>query len=108
MNARVRARTLDRATLRTDLKPLDITQPEGTSFTVDGTELRWQNWSMRLGFNYREGPVIYQVAYDDHGTERDIAYRMSFAEMVVPYRDAVLRPLPADRLRHRRVGPRLT
>ncbi len=72
---------------RTDLKPLHITQPEGASFTVDGTELRWQNWSMRLGFNYREGPVIYQVAYDDHGVRRDIAYRMSFAEMVVPYRD---------------------
>jgi primary-amine oxidase len=73
---------------RTDLKPLHITQPEGVSFTVEGTELRWQNWSMRLGFNYREGPVIYQVAYDDHGTRRDIAYRMSFAEMVVPYRDS--------------------
>ena len=73
---------------RTDLKPLHITQPEGASFTVDGTELRWQNWSMRLGFNYREGPVIYQVTYDDHGDVRDIAYRMSFAEMVVPYRDA--------------------
>ncbi len=73
--------------LRTDLKPLHITQPEGTSFILDGTELRWQNWSMRLGFNYREGPVIYQVAYDDHGVRRDIAYRMSFAEMVVPYRD---------------------
>ena len=72
---------------RTDLKPLHITQPEGASFTIDGTELRWQNWSMRLGFNYREGPVIYQVAYDDHGVRRDIAYRMSFAEMVVPYRD---------------------
>ena len=42
--------------LRTDLKPLHITQPEGASFTLDGTELRWQNWSMRLGFNYREGP----------------------------------------------------
>ena len=73
--------------LRTDLKPLHITQPEGASFTLDGTELRWQKWSMRLGFNYREGPVIYQVAYDDHGVQRDIAYRMSFAEMVVPYRD---------------------
>ena len=73
---------------RTDLKPLQITQPEGVSFTVDGTELKWQNWTMRLGFNYREGPVIYQVTYDDHGTTRDIAYRMSFTEMVVPYRDA--------------------
>lgn len=73
--------------VRKDLKPLHITQPEGTSFTVDGTELKWQNWSMRLGFNYREGPVIYQVTFDDHGTTRDVAYRMSFAEMVVPYRD---------------------
>jgi primary-amine oxidase len=73
---------------RTDLKPLHITQPEGTSLSVEGAELKWQNWSMRLGFNYREGPVIYQVTYDDHGAVRDIAYRMSFAEMVVPYRDA--------------------
>jgi len=66
---------------------LEITQPEGVSFTVDGNELRWQNWSIRLGFNFREGPVIYQVAFDDQGTKREIAYRMSFAEMVVPYRD---------------------
>jgi primary-amine oxidase len=73
--------------LRDDLKPLQITQPEGVSFSLDGTLLRWQNWKMRIGFNYREGPVIYQVSYDDHGTERDVAYRMSFAEMIVPYRD---------------------
>jgi primary-amine oxidase len=72
---------------RTDLRPLEINQPEGVSFIVDGNELRWQNWSMRLGFNFREGPVIYQVAFEDQGTRRDIAYRMSFAEMVVPYRD---------------------
>jgi primary-amine oxidase len=71
-----------------EVAPLHITQPEGVSFTVEGTELTWQNWTMRLGFNYREGPVIYQVAYDDHGTRREIAYRMSFTEMVVPYRDA--------------------
>src|SRR5215213_9037020 len=74
--------------LRDDLKPLHITQPEGVSFTIEGTELRWQKWSMRLGFNYREGPVIYQVRYDDHGEQREIADRLSIAEMVVPYRDA--------------------
>src|SRR6478735_1278212 len=71
-----------------EVAPLHITQPEGVSFTVEGTELSWQNWTMRIGFNYREGPVLYQVAYDDHGTRREIAYRMSFTEMVVPYRDA--------------------
>lgn len=74
---------------RTDLKPLEITQPEGVSFSLDGNELSWQNWTMRLGFNFREGPVIYQVTFDDpiSGQRRDVAYRMSFAEMVVPYRD---------------------
>ena len=75
-------------TLRDDIKPLDIVQPDGPSFEVDGNVIRWQNWSFRLAFNYREGPVIHQVTYDDHGTVRDIAYRMSFAEMIVPYRDA--------------------
>ena len=75
-------------TLRTDIKPLEITQPDGPSFEVDGNVVRWQNWEFRLAFNYREGPVIHQVKYDDHGTARDIAYRMSFAEMIVPYRDS--------------------
>ena len=73
--------------VRTDLKPLHITQPDGASFTLDGSELKWQNWTMRLGFNFREGPVIYQLSFDDNGTKRDVAYRLSLAEMVVPYRD---------------------
>lgn len=72
---------------RTDLKPLHITQPDGPSFTLDGTELKWQDWTLRLGFNYREGPVLYQLAFDDEGTKREVAYRISLAEMVVPYRD---------------------
>ena len=72
---------------RTDVKALEITQPDGPSFTLDGHELRWQNWSMRLGFNHREGLVIHRVGYDDGAGTRPIAYRLSFAEMVVPYRD---------------------
>lgn len=75
-------------TPRTDLKPLDIVQPEGVSFSLDGSLLSWQNWQFRIGFNYREGPVIYQVTFDDNGEKRDIAYRMSLAEMIVPYRDS--------------------
>ena len=73
--------------LRDDVKPLQISQPDGASFTLDGNELRWQNWSMRLGFNYREGLVLHLVGYEDGGNVRPVAHRMSFAEMVVPYRD---------------------
>ncbi len=73
--------------LRDDLRPLQITQPEGVSFTLDGNELRWQRWRLRIGFNYREGLVLHQVAYEDGDRLRPIAHRLSFAEMVVPYRD---------------------
>jgi primary-amine oxidase len=73
--------------LRDDLRPLEITQPDGVSFTLDGNELRWQRWRMRIGFNYREGLVLHQVGYEDGGRVRPIAHRLSFAEMVVPYRD---------------------
>ena len=74
-------------TLRADVTPLAITQPEGPSFSLDGHELRWQKWSMRIGFNYREGLVLHTVGYEDAGRVRPIAHRLSFAEMVVPYRD---------------------
>jgi primary-amine oxidase len=63
--------------------PLEIGQPHGVSFELDGNRLSWQNWSLRIGFNYREGLVLHAVGYEG----RAIAHRLSFAEMVVPYRD---------------------
>ena len=68
---------------RTDVRPFDVTQPDGVSFSLEGNELRWLDWSMRLGFTYREGLVLHRVGVDG----RPVAHRMSFAEMVVPYRD---------------------
>jgi primary-amine oxidase len=70
-----------------EVAPLSITQPEGVSFTLDGHHLTWQNWELRLGFNYREGLVLHTVGYRDAERLRSVAHRMSFAEMVVPYRD---------------------
>jgi primary-amine oxidase len=72
---------------RTDIKPLTIAQPEGTSFTVEGHHIRWQKWDFRIGFTPREGLVLYQVGYEDDGKLRSILYRASLSEMVVPYGD---------------------
>ncbi|TFB88953.1 primary-amine oxidase [Cryobacterium algoricola] len=72
---------------RPPLKPLDIVQQEGPSFTVTGHRVEWQNWSLRVGFNYREGMTLHEVSYRDGERVRPIANRLSFAEMVVPYRD---------------------
>jgi primary-amine oxidase len=73
--------------MRRDLKPIEISQPEGVSFEVEGHEIRWQKWRMRIGFTAREGLVLYTVSYNDNGRERPILYRASLSEMVVPYGD---------------------
>jgi primary-amine oxidase len=72
---------------RAGLKPLEITQPEGPSFEIDGHEVRWQKWSFRIGFTPREGLVLYTVGYEDGGRVRPVLYRASLSEMVVPYGD---------------------
>ncbi len=71
--------------LRTDLKPLEIVQPEGPSFDVDGNLVRWQKWSLRFGMDPLEGLVLWTVGYEDGGRVRPIVYRASVSEMVVPY-----------------------
>jgi primary-amine oxidase len=76
--------------LREDLKPLEILQPEGPSFSVNGYEVRWQKWRFRVGFTSREGLVLHQLAYEDDGRIRPILYRASLCEMQVPYGDPTL------------------
>jgi primary-amine oxidase len=70
-----------------EVKPLQVSQPAGVSFRLEGRLLSWQNWELRLGFTHREGLVLHQVGFRDGGRLRQVAHRMSFAEMVVPYRD---------------------
>jgi primary-amine oxidase len=72
---------------RDDLKPIHISQPEGVSFTIKNRIVEWQNWSVHVGFNYREGIVLNNITYFDKAENRirPIFYRLSLAEMVVPY-----------------------
>jgi primary-amine oxidase len=68
---------------RSSLRRIEITQPDGPSFTVEGNRVRWENWDLRVGFNEREGLTLHQISFDG----RPIVYRASVAEMVVPYAD---------------------
>jgi primary-amine oxidase len=72
---------------RDTLRPIEITQPEGPSFTLDGHRLRWQGWSMRIGFDAREGLTLHEISIEDAGRPRPVVYRASIPEMVVPYGD---------------------
>jgi primary-amine oxidase len=80
------------ANARSDLKPIEISQPEGASFTVSGHGVAWQKWHVRVGFTPREGLVLHELSYD----ERPIIYRASLAEMYVPYGD----PAPTHRFKN--------
>ncbi|RDW66941.1 amine oxidase-7 [Coleophoma crateriformis] len=70
--------------LRTDLKTLNVVQPDGPSFKVSNESLvEWQKWRFRVGFSPREGATLHDVRYDG----RSVLYRLSLSEMTVPYGD---------------------
>ncbi|HXW36130.1 MAG TPA: hypothetical protein VEJ87_16260, partial [Acidimicrobiales bacterium] len=77
----------DQPSLRTDLRPLEIIQPEGPSFSVEGNLVRWQKWSFRLTMDPYEGLILHTVGYEDAGRIRPVLHRASVCEMVVPYGD---------------------
>ncbi|OJJ33634.1 hypothetical protein ASPWEDRAFT_173073 [Aspergillus wentii DTO 134E9] len=68
---------------RKDLKPLQVVQPEGPSFRIDGHQITWQEWLFHLGWTVREGPVLNNIFYDG----RSLFYRVSMSEMTVSYGD---------------------
>ena len=72
---------------RTDVAELDIIQPQGPSFTVEGWEVRWQKWRFRVGFTFREGLVLHDLAYEEGDELRSVLKRASVNEMYVPYLD---------------------
>jgi primary-amine oxidase len=74
---------------RDDLRPIEVTQPEGSSLTLDGRALSWGPWRVRIGFNPRESLTLHELAFDegDGAGPRPIAHRLSIAELAIPYAD---------------------
>jgi primary-amine oxidase len=73
---------------REGIRPIEISQPEGPSFTIDDDGvISWLGWRLQVGFDQREGIVLHGVGIEDAGTLRPVLYRASIAEMVVPYGD---------------------
>ena len=66
---------------REALQPIEITQPSGVSFELEGNEIRWHRWSFRATLDPQEGLVLHDVRFD----ERPVLHRASCPEMIVPY-----------------------
>ena len=93
--------------MRDDLKPLEITQPEGPSFTVDGNHVEWQRWSLRVGFDPYEGLDAAHVGYRRRRPRPAACCTGPRSrEMVVPVRRPGADARLEERVRRRRVGPR--
>ncbi|KAJ4247480.1 hypothetical protein NW762_013156 [Fusarium torreyae] len=74
---------LQKQSPRTTMKPYQVIQPEGASFTVKGHLIEWEKFRFRVGFNWREGITIHDVRF----MYRSAFYRLSLSEMFVPYGD---------------------
>ncbi|MDQ2765384.1 MAG: primary-amine oxidase [Pseudomonadota bacterium] len=70
---------------RDDLRPIEIVQPEGPSFSLDGYAVTWCGWRFRIGFTPREGLVLHDLTIRDGDSWRPVLRRAALAEMIVPY-----------------------
>ncbi|MEM7742576.1 MAG: primary-amine oxidase [Pseudomonadota bacterium] len=67
--------------VREDLRAINVIQPDGVSFKMDGDRLTWHDWELVVGFNAREGLTLHDITFKG----RPVMYRASIAEMMVPY-----------------------
>jgi len=72
---------------RDALKPLVVTQPNGPSFTVRGSEIVWDRWRLHFGVHPRRGLEVFDVAIVDGTQTRPVLYRAGLSELITPYGD---------------------
>ena len=67
------------------LRPLTVAQPAGSDIQLSGRLVRWHGFTFHVGLHPREGLVLSDVRFDDHGVLRPVAYRLALSEIYVPY-----------------------
>ncbi len=73
--------------LRTPPNLVHSDQPQGYSFQLKKHQVTWQKWRFNIGFNPRDGLTLHQIQYYDQRKWRSILYRLSLADILVPYGD---------------------
>jgi primary-amine oxidase len=69
------------------LRPLVVSQPNGPSFSISGSEILWDRWRLHFGVHPRRGVEIYDVAIVDGKETRPVLYRAGLSELMTPYGD---------------------
>lgn len=72
---------------RAPVNDVQMVQPKGATYALNGHEVSWQNWKFQFRMDMRRGLVISQVRYTDGGKDRSVMYQGSLSELFVPYMD---------------------
>jgi primary-amine oxidase len=75
---------------RSGTTPIDVSQPLGPSFRLNGTEVSWQNWRFRFRLDPRIGAIINLAGIQDGDRFRSVLYEGSMSELYVPYMDPAI------------------
>jgi primary-amine oxidase len=73
--------------LRTFPSPIEIRQPLGPGFKIDGHVVSWDQWRFHLRSDARVGTIISTVTWRDGDTDRPVLYEGNLSEIFVPYMD---------------------
>ena len=77
-------------TPRPGTTPISLSQPQGPSFKIKGTEVAWQNWRFRFRLDPRLGAIINLAGIQDGDRFRSVLYEGSMSELYVPYMDPAI------------------
>lgn len=69
------------------LRPLVVSQPNGPSYSIRGSEILWDRWRIHFGVHPRRGVEIYDVAIVEGKETRPVLYRAGLSELMTPYGD---------------------
>jgi primary-amine oxidase len=79
--------TLPRPPAGRALRPLVVSQPNGPSFSIRGSEILWDRWRLHFGVHPRRGLEIFDVALVEGTETRPVLYRAGLSELITPYGD---------------------
>ena len=69
---------------RDDLKPIEVVQPEGVSFTVEGSEIGWYRWTLRAALD----PARSRAAPSTRSTRNQGTHRLVSRRRILRLRRA--------------------
>ncbi len=71
--------------LRESRTPIEVRQPNGPAYTMDGHVVSWDRWRFHVRPDSRVGMIVSTVTWKDGERERPVMYQGHLSEIFVPY-----------------------